>query len=128
MKKIKPAKKKHPLKKGVLLKKKLTDIMQDINFLKVSKKKLTENRLKKMLAKHFSEHPKLQLGDRNLLTLWAHLSVFAQDTKVVLVPYITGEEWTKDQLILLVRRVELAEKLMVAILEVTNADSDTEEQ
>ena len=131
-KKIKPAKKKRSSKQAVLLKKKLADITKAISLLTVSKKKVPRevprDRIEKMLAKHFSEHPKLQLSNTSPLMIWARLGIFAEDTRATLVPYIANEKWTKGQLKLLVYQICLAEKLMAAILELTNADPDNEEQ
>lgn len=125
--KAKPIKKKLPLKKEGVLKKKLVDIQRDILRLTKPHHKLTKKALKRMLAQHFSEHPKLQLTSSNLYLLWSHLGIFSENAIKTLVTDTANNKWGKDVMIFRARQICLAKTLLPLIIKLANEGMDFEE-
>lgn len=114
-------------KKEVVLKKKLADIRKDIDWLMTPKNELTSSQLKKMLAKYFSGHPKLQLVGNDFRLLWANLSTFTKDEPSPFVAYVAKKKWTGDQIRFLACQICLAKQLLPLVLKLASDDPDSEE-
>ena len=124
---VKPAQKKPPLKKGMVLKKKLVDIQRDILRLTKPHHKLTKKALKRMLTQHFSEHPELQLIGNNLRLLWSHLGIFSENAIKTLVTDIANKKWGKDSMVFRARQICLAKILLPLIIKLADEGIDFEE-
>lgn len=124
---IKQTASKLPSKKEVVLKKKLADIRKDIDWLMTRKNGLTSSQLKKMLAKYFSGHPKLQLVENDFRQLWARLSIFAEKETINFVPHVARKKWTGVQIRFWACQICMAKQLLPLVLKLASDDPDYEE-